>query len=159
MIPSPAPATSHAASGFPALRAPALFVSRVMRRIRPQQLSVGARGNRQTDRVHRKSTAGPTCRWRIPKITRRWAFDRVRDSAVATGMKQSLMAAVLQQAREAVLPNLSACDVDRNSPGRLGVSPPDRLPSRITFGPGAPAGLSQSIAPRTDATVEHKARF
>jgi hypothetical protein len=39
MITFPAPATSHAACGFPALRAPAHFVSRVMRLIGPKPLA------------------------------------------------------------------------------------------------------------------------
>ena len=51
-----------------------------------------------------------SCRWRIPEITRRWAFDKVHDSAGATGTKQTLMSPGLRQARAAVLPDLSACD-------------------------------------------------
>ena len=39
VIPFPAPATSHAACGFPALRAPARFASRVMGPIAPETLS------------------------------------------------------------------------------------------------------------------------
>ena len=42
MIPFPAPAASHAACGFPALRAPARFTSRVMRPIVLEKLSVAA---------------------------------------------------------------------------------------------------------------------
>jgi len=45
------------------------------------------------------------------KITRRWAIDRVHDSAVANGTNQSLVSRVLHQARAVVLPGLSACDV------------------------------------------------
>src|SRR5215470_7757457 len=66
VIPFPAAATSHAACGFPALRAPAHFTSRVMRPILLGQLSAGARGNRQTDRVPRKTTADPTASSRSP---------------------------------------------------------------------------------------------
>ena len=36
--PSPAPAASHVACGFPALRAPAHFTTKVMRPIRPERL-------------------------------------------------------------------------------------------------------------------------
>jgi hypothetical protein len=45
------------------------------------------------------------------KITRRWASDRVRDSAAATGTKQSLMASVLRQVLAAVLSSPSERDV------------------------------------------------
>ena len=38
MAPFPAPATSHVACGFPALRAPAHFTTRVMGPIKPVQL-------------------------------------------------------------------------------------------------------------------------
>jgi len=43
VIPFPAPATSHAACGFPALRAPAHFSSMVMRPIVPELLSAMAK--------------------------------------------------------------------------------------------------------------------
>ena len=39
VIPFPVPATSHAACGFPALRAPAQFTTTFMRPIEPEQLS------------------------------------------------------------------------------------------------------------------------
>ena len=50
--------------------------------------------------------------WRIPEIRQQWASDRVRDSAVATGMKQSVTPSAHQRAPEASLPNPSAGDVD-----------------------------------------------
>src|SRR6516165_9389277 len=40
------------------------------------------------------SVIGIAYAWRIREITHGWAFDRVRDSAVATGTNQSLMARV-----------------------------------------------------------------
>src|SRR5262245_22050658 len=44
-------------------------------------------------RILARSPGGrPTCPWRIPEITQRWASDTVRDSAAASGMKQSLTA-------------------------------------------------------------------
>jgi hypothetical protein len=72
VIPFPAPATSHAACGFPALRAPALFTSRVMRPIEPKQLPAGGRDNRQTDRVPRKTTVDPTASSRSPDASGPW---------------------------------------------------------------------------------------
>jgi hypothetical protein len=45
------------------------------------------------------------------KITRRWASDRVRDSAPATGTKPSLRASVLQPALAAALSSPSERDV------------------------------------------------
>ena len=38
------------------------------------------------------SNSPAACRWRIPEITRRWVFDKVRDSVAATDMNQILMA-------------------------------------------------------------------
>src|SRR5215510_172822 len=57
VIPFPAPATSHAACGFPALRAPAHFSPRVMKPIVLERLSVGALDTDQTDRGHHTTTA------------------------------------------------------------------------------------------------------
>jgi hypothetical protein len=46
------------------------------------------------------------------KITRRWVSDRVRDSAVATGRKQSSTSPLLNQALAAVLSSRSERDGD-----------------------------------------------
>ena len=64
VIPFPAPATSHAACGFPALRAPARFTSGVMGPIMLEPLvtvddSAGL-GNHQTVRGRHKATAYST---------------------------------------------------------------------------------------------------
>src|SRR5947199_8083795 len=48
VAPFPAPATSHVACGFPALRAPAHFMARVMRPIRPERLLATADAIRGT---------------------------------------------------------------------------------------------------------------
>ena len=68
--PFPAPATSHAACGFPALRAPAPFATRVMRPIVPGRLSTVARtvgfGNLRRARVPRRATAYSTASSRSP---------------------------------------------------------------------------------------------
>src|SRR5262249_7497728 len=75
VIAFPAPAASHAACGFPALRAPAHFGSRVMRLIGPERLPAGGLGNGQTDRVHRKTTVGPTASSRSPGAAGLWPSD------------------------------------------------------------------------------------
>ena len=75
VIPFPAPATSHAACGFPALRAPAHFGSRVMRLIELERLPAGELGNRQTDRVHRKTTVDPIASSRSPGAAELWPSD------------------------------------------------------------------------------------
>src|SRR5947209_12382780 len=97
-----------------------------------------------------------TCRWRILQVTRLSLSDRGGDSAAASGMKQRLMASVLHRALVADLPSPSAHGVYRNSAGTLAVSPPDRLPSRIVFGPSILGGLFRSVSLRTDVTVESK---
>ena len=64
VIPVPIPATSHAACGFPALRAPARFTSRVMRPIALEPLSArhysAGLYNHQTVRGRHKATAYST---------------------------------------------------------------------------------------------------
>ena len=57
----PAPATSHVASGFPAVRAPAQFTSRVMRPIRPERLP-SSTAHRKPDTPRRVRA----CRTAIP---------------------------------------------------------------------------------------------
>src|SRR5215831_5442347 len=63
------PATSHVASGFPALRAPAQFTSRVMRPIRPERLPRSTahrkRGTPRRARASRTAIPCPTASSRI----------------------------------------------------------------------------------------------
>jgi hypothetical protein len=74
------------------------------------------------------------------KITRRRAFDTVRDSASAIGMKRSLLVCVLHPALVAVLPSLRAHDAYCNNVGNLEASAPNQWQSRITFGPSTHVG-------------------
>jgi FAD binding domain len=60
VIPFPAPATSHAACGFPALRAPAHFLSTLMKPIVLERLSAVALYSYQTNRAHHTTIADST---------------------------------------------------------------------------------------------------
>jgi len=73
MVTFPAPATSHAACGFPALRAPAHFASRVMGPIRLERLSAAgsALGTHQTTRGLHRTTAYSIASSRSPGARRR----------------------------------------------------------------------------------------
>ena len=68
VAPFPAPSTSHAACGFPALRAPAHFASRVMGPIMLERLSAAdsALGSQQRPRASHTTTADSTASSRSP---------------------------------------------------------------------------------------------
>jgi hypothetical protein len=76
VIPFPAPATSHAACGFPALRAPAHFSSRVMKLIVSEKLSAAvALDSHQTNRAHHTTTADSTASNRSRDAIGLWPSD------------------------------------------------------------------------------------
>jgi hypothetical protein len=76
VIPFPAPATSHAACGFPALRAPAHFSSRVMKPIVLEKLpALVALGSHQINRAHHTTTADSTASNRSHDAVGLWPSD------------------------------------------------------------------------------------
>jgi hypothetical protein len=76
VIPFPAPATSHAACGFPALRAPAHFSSRVMKLIVSERLSAaGALDSHQTNRARHTTIADSTASNRSLDAIGLWPSD------------------------------------------------------------------------------------